>query len=465
MNVFINPIQPTKSQFHLLKTLLLSNHERTRIWEKDVPYEIIYQDQPIQVILSSTIVKRASKKEKPRYEVIRDRGNPLCEKEKADPPLGVGGYAIVYPIDHTLKLKHGQLIRKLPKEGHTRVAKIFQSRNPAKRARFIRDAHHEYLMESRTAHLHPKMPVISQKQVVSILRYMSGHDLFDVQHHDMYAVNLQSKLARLHSAELNANFEERYKKNILSLDKRFEFSLLLLKALKEQVFDLGLIHRDIKPENICIDIHTKQIYIIDYGLAKIDGPLRPSEKSVGTPGFISPEGLHAPRHLRLKGTKFFEDDKLEGTSQLSDIYSMGRVLTLFWGLGDMTSYDYAVDGPSILEYGFSNDYSTLFDLMPAEQRSRLDSRAAATIKIALEKMTAYLPEDRIDIQQAIDAFTKAKNLQYAAYSRCMQPLIPLPIKQLKDKMHLTQFKPAQKSRDSDENQLLIKSCSFVSSLP
>lgn len=68
--------------------------------------------------------------------------------------------------------------------------------------------------------------------------------------------------------------------------------LLLLRKL-ERLHELGYIHRDLKPENIVYDREGKDIYIIDYGLAK--GYMKNGEhienrkinSIIGTPRYIS----------------------------------------------------------------------------------------------------------------------------------------------------------------------------------
>ncbi|MEA5525079.1 serine/threonine-protein kinase [Nodularia spumigena] len=82
--------------------------------------------------------------------------------------------------------------------------------------------------------------------------------------------------------------------------------LEILIYLQQQ--DSVIIHRDIKPENILIS-KDKKVYLVDFGVAKLDGGLVSSTIAKGTLGFMPPEQLH-----NRKLTKN------------SDLYSLGVTL-------------------------------------------------------------------------------------------------------------------------------------------
>jgi serine/threonine-protein kinase len=70
----------------------------------------------------------------------------------------------------------------------------------------------------------------------------------------------------------------------------------------------GVLHRDLKPANIMVD-GRGQVKITDFGLAGLDGGIRPGEVRDGTPAYMAPEQLAG-------------DD----VSTASDLYALGLVL-------------------------------------------------------------------------------------------------------------------------------------------
>ncbi|MFO8006370.1 MAG: serine/threonine-protein kinase [Candidatus Brocadiia bacterium] len=73
----------------------------------------------------------------------------------------------------------------------------------------------------------------------------------------------------------------------------------------------GIIHRDIKPENVLVDTQGR-VRIADLGLAKEQGRVEPmpSDTSLGTPDYMSPEQVNNSETVDLR----------------SDIYSLGASL-------------------------------------------------------------------------------------------------------------------------------------------
>lgn len=72
-----------------------------------------------------------------------------------------------------------------------------------------------------------------------------------------------------------------------------------------------ILHRDIKPENVLVDTETDRCYIIDFGLAQIEGAQNLTKTGIvmGTPWYLAPE--------RFSG---------EPASIASEIYSFGVML-------------------------------------------------------------------------------------------------------------------------------------------
>jgi serine/threonine-protein kinase len=84
----------------------------------------------------------------------------------------------------------------------------------------------------------------------------------------------------------------------------------------------GVVHRDLKPSNIVLG-EFGEVYVIDWGIARVVSDARdtvemadidtiqaaPASETVGTPGYIAPEQLHAPN-----------------VDRPSDVYSLGAIL-------------------------------------------------------------------------------------------------------------------------------------------
>lgn len=85
----------------------------------------------------------------------------------------------------------------------------------------------------------------------------------------------------------------------------------------------GILHRDIKPENIILS-HDGILKVLDFGLARLAGPVRLEANSSGSSGTISGT---------LSGTLLYMPPELfrgELASSASDIYSLGALLYELW---------------------------------------------------------------------------------------------------------------------------------------
>jgi serine/threonine protein kinase len=104
--------------------------------------------------------------------------------------------------------------------------------------------------------------------------------------------------------------------NDLTLQERHDLSIALLKALKEQIHDLGYVHRDIKPENILVYKNGSQfeIYIIDFGFIK-RAECSDANAKMGSPPYAAPECYST----------------LTNKTEKTDIYALGRTLMFLWG--------------------------------------------------------------------------------------------------------------------------------------
>ena len=92
----------------------------------------------------------------------------------------------------------------------------------------------------------------------------------------------------------------------------------------DYIHQLGFIHRDVKPENIIRRTDNRQLYLVDFGAAKVTSPDRSQIQgtTIGTPEFMSPE--------QGWGRAFAS----------SDLYSLGvTCLNLLTGVSPFSLFD------------------------------------------------------------------------------------------------------------------------------
>jgi eukaryotic-like serine/threonine-protein kinase len=85
----------------------------------------------------------------------------------------------------------------------------------------------------------------------------------------------------------------------------------------------GILHRDIKPENIIVN-NDGVLKILDFGLARLAGPIRIEPNSTGASGTISGT---------LSGTLLYMSPEIlrgENASSASDVFSLGALLYEMW---------------------------------------------------------------------------------------------------------------------------------------
>ncbi|WED42906.1 protein kinase domain-containing protein [Legionella cardiaca] len=344
----INSTNPKKKHLPLLQALFQQADDSRQGFGESKFYYVNYKNKKIKVALTHTIIKRQSKKGGNRYEVIDST------------PLGKGSYGVVYPIKATIKIAEETLVVKHKAHGKRRVVK--QRLHSTKT---MDEAVNEYIITHMTPHSHPKYPVVYGHHIYSVSRRMEGRELFDIINDDF-----------LHKQEL-------------TLKQRFELSIRLIEALQTQVFDAGLVHRDLKPENIIVDMDEGLVGTIDFGLAKI-GEGYVNNDAVGSPLYVSPEVFQG-----------------SGTTQLSDVYGLGRILALLWRV-DLTSYDTNLTASQLYTNAKKNNYSNLF----VGIKSTLEPEVALIIQEIIEGMTAFNPKNRLDLKGALTKFHTAQNLQF-----------------------------------------------------
>lgn len=99
----------------------------------------------------------------------------------------------------------------------------------------------------------------------------------------------------------------------LTPDKLLLLMIALLRALKEQVHDRGMVHLDLKPHNIHVNLETMEVTILDLG-----GSIKKNERLTS---YIATGGYMSPEHKQLMA-----DPSLDITlDESSDIFGMGQV--------------------------------------------------------------------------------------------------------------------------------------------
>jgi len=315
----INPAKLNATTARTLYHFLAQQPEDKNVWESEPiePYSFEEKGKTIPVQFElllqrrfKTVLAFEGEKKVPRYDVIGKKR------------IGCGGVAReegragVWPVVCTLSPLSNQGF--LAKKNKKRIVKTvdYGLFDPAKEpvdvyfANSIREA--DILRKFPEMHAKPISHEDGKTGLNSItdltMRHIIGEGLFDI---------LYDKWVDL------------------SVEQRFRISINLLYAL-EKIHAAGIVHRDIKPENIIVDLHTCDVWIIDFGFSiskdeKID-------QYGGTFGYAAPE-----------------NDNGHPQSAKSDICALGYCLKEIWGWDReaMRFKDYPHDNKTMLFAGLS----------------------------------------------------------------------------------------------------------------
>ncbi|WP_133130470.1 protein kinase domain-containing protein [Legionella yabuuchiae] len=239
----INLLSPQQKDLVLLTQLLRSHPNFT-----DFRTHIIFPIGDLEVSLSHTLV-------------VLDRSDNVYQCAVLDnEPLGSGTYGGVYNVIANFSLENEAIKPEKPLEQEM-VCKVQVGSE---------ESRNEFEMSQKAPHLGIYPQYFFSHQYLDnccylFLKKQPGKDLFEL---------LNSLEPKLWDPGLN---------------DRFELSIKLLTALKEQIHDHGLVHRDIKPENIIVALenNTFTVNIIDLACVCLAGH-KPKYVN-GTPLYIAPE--------------------------------------------------------------------------------------------------------------------------------------------------------------------------------
>ena len=146
----------------------------------------------------------------------------------------------------------------------------------------------------------------------------------------------------------------------------------------------GVLHRDIKPENIIVR-SDGLLKILDFGLARLAGPVRIEPDTIGSSGTISGT---------LSGTLLYMSPEIllgETATSASDVFSLGTLLYELWTgkhpFAGETPLDVfeaiecrSVDRPSSLQAGVPPEVdSIIFSMIERDPLLRPSAHAAAQV--------------------------------------------------------------------------------------
>lgn len=150
----------------------------------------------------------------------------------------------------------------------------------------------------------------------------------------------------------------------LPLDEVKDIALSILDILVYlQSLNSPIFHRDIKPENILYQQESKEVYLVDFGLAKGVGTVGLSTMIGGTMGFMPPE--------QILGKKL---------SSASDLYSLGITLVCLLSgipsseINQLINHQFEIDFSKVIPNNVSWEFRDLLkNLTHPSQEQRFQS--------------------------------------------------------------------------------------------
>lgn len=269
----------------------LAQHQQTTFWEKNETI-ILESEQAMQ---NCGFWWSDPQKFKLSHRIVvgkrKDNQPGLCFDVVSNELLGQGVFGEVYPILYTLEINGTQIV----KSNNECVVKIQQLDFWTDEASIVS----EYENIRLARHLGLKSLIEESTPegavVVMVMQKLPGRNLRDILFQPPQYFN-QIRPCPLTTKQL------------------VELSVAIVKAYKEQVYDLGLIHGDIKLDNIVVDLKDPIVVnFCDYGMSSRIN--QNNQLRRGTPAYCAPE------QRNLKGIK----------TDAIDIYALGKTLAYLWG--------------------------------------------------------------------------------------------------------------------------------------
>ena len=351
----------TDDEQHALSALLASKNYGY-VWNSNEVYQYPYKNVSYNFTFTQSIIKQQAidGQKTDNYELF----------DSSASPIGKGGYGIVYPIIGTISYKAGKPFL-LPTE--QRLVKIEEHEEKNRTA----NVYKEYLALLRADHVHVQYPLFftdtNGKRSFLIMDYAKGVSLEKILHP-----------------------EKRFKLNEpipqLTVFKRLELTLALLKAIKTQVSDKNIVHRDLKPANIIVDLNQipPKVTIIDYGFALIDG--EQDYHRVGTNAYRAPESFRYKPYYTPK----------------ADVYSAGRILSYLWGDDFSNYYVSKLSDQTHVKRKSTNQ--SLFSL--PEIALVLIEEDQNTLRNCIKMMMDESPDNRFSLDEAITQLSRINQEHY-----------------------------------------------------
>lgn len=247
----------------------------------------------------------------------RDLGNAINQIKfdiLGHKPLGQGANGYVFEVIKSLAFTPDDSLREFQDGKH--VAKI---------AAELLDKNQQYFIEGADVDKERGIRSTPLESTENEMHFLKTVGRFHPKKITLHTVDEKTRLSFLTTRKFSSkSLKAILAENTLTTEQRFDLTIALLRALKEQVHNHGILHCDLKPDNIIVNLDPLQVNIIDYGLAT---KITAAKKR-------NPRGNHlhaAPEIFTPDTAKANTDINLVDFSEQSDIYGLGIVIARVWG--------------------------------------------------------------------------------------------------------------------------------------